>query len=246
MIINKTKTRNNCKNYIIFITKTKEGVIMTILIVEDEEKLREELKIFLESNGYQVETVKEFQNLDTNIFKINCDLILLDINLPFINGEYLLKEIRKKSNLPIIMITSKNTELDELLSISLGADDFITKPFNPQILLARINRLLTRKNNQNETIKYKNALIDVSKSLIETEDSKENLTRNELKILTYLLENKGTIVSRDDLINYLWDSDEYIDDNTLTVNINRLRTKLASLGLKDVIITKRSQGYIIL
>jgi len=219
---------------------------MTILIVEDEEKLREELKIFLESNGYQVETVKEFQNLDTNIFKINCDLILLDINLPFINGEYLLKEIRKKSNLPIIMITSKNTELDELLSISLGADDFITKPFNPQILLARINRLLTRKNNQSETIKYKNALIDVSKSLIETEHNKENLTRNELKILTYLLENKGTIVSRDDLINYLWDSDEYIDDNTLTVNINRLRTKLASLGLKDVIITKRSQGYIIL
>ncbi len=219
---------------------------MTILIVEDEEKLREELKIFLESNGYQVETVKEFQNLDTNIFKINCDLILLDINLPFINGEYLLKEIRKKSNLPIIMITSKNTELDELLSISLGADDFITKPFNPQILLARINRLLTRNNNQSETIKYKNALIDVSKSLIETEYNKENLTRNELKILTYLLENKGTIVSRDDLINYLWDSDEYIDDNTLTVNINRLRTKLASLGLKDVIITKRSQGYIIL
>lgn len=219
---------------------------MTILIVEDEEKLREELKIFLESNGYQVETVKEFQNIDTNIFKINCDLILLDINLPFINGEYLLKEIRKKSNLPIIMITSKNTELDELLSISLGADDFITKPFNPQILLARINRLLTRNNNRSETIKYKNALIDVSKSLIETEDSKENLTRNELKILTYLLENKGTIVSRDDLINYLWDSDEYIDDNTLTVNINRLRTKLASLGLKDVIITKRSQGYIIL
>lgn len=219
---------------------------MTILIVEDEEKLREELKIFLASNGYQVETVKEFQNLDTNIFKINCDLILLDINLPFINGEYLLKEIRKKSNLPIIMITSKNTELDELLSISLGADDFITKPFNPQILLARINRLLTRKNNQSETIKYKNALIDVSKSLIETEHNKENLTRNELKILTYLLENKGTIVSRDDLINYLWDSDEYIDDNTLTVNINRLRTKLASLGLKDVIITKRSQGYIIL
>lgn len=219
---------------------------MTILIVEDEEKLREELKIFLESNGYQVETVKEFQNIDTNIFKINCDLILLDINLPFINGEYLLKEIRKKSNLPIIMITSKNTELDELLSISLGADDFITKPFNPQILLARINRLLTRNNNRSETIKYKNALIDVSKSLIETEHSKENLTRNELKILTYLLENKGTIVSRDDLINYLWDSDEYIDDNTLTVNINRLRTKLASLGLKDVIITKRSQGYIIL
>ncbi len=219
---------------------------MTILIVEDEEKLREELKIFLESNGYQVETVKEFQNLDTNIFKINCDLILLDINLPFINGEYLLKEIRKKSNLPIIMITSKNTELDELLSISLGADDFITKPFNPQILLARINRLLTRNNNQSETIKYKNALIDVSKSLIETEYNKENLTRNELKILTYLLENKGTIVSRDDLINYLWDSDEYIDDNTLTVNINRLRTKLASLGLTDVIITKRSQGYIIL
>lgn len=219
---------------------------MTILIVEDEEKLREELKIFLESNGYQVETVKEFQNLDTNILKINCDLILLDINLPFINGEYLLKEIRKKSNLPIIMITSKNTELDELLSISLGADDFITKPFNPQILLARINRLLTRNNNQSETIKYKNALIDTKKSLIETEHNKENLTRNELKILTYLLENKGTIVSRDDLINYLWDSDEYIDDNTLTVNINRLRTKLASLGLTEVIITKRSQGYIIL
>lgn len=219
---------------------------MTILIIEDEQKLREELKIYLERNGYTVKEVKDFTNINVNNLILDNDLILLDINLPTVNGNYLLKEIRNISTIPIIIITSKNTELEELLSINFGADDFVTKPFNPEILLARINRLLTRNNQKPKIMKYQNALIDISKSLIKTENGQKDLTRNELKILIYLLENQGNIISRDDLINYLWDNNEYIDDNTLTVNINRLRTKLEKLKLYNVIITKRGQGYIIL
>lgn len=218
---------------------------MLILIVEDEIKLREELKIFLENNGYQVKTIDDFDDILNNIKKINCDLILMDINLPNISGSYLTKEIRKDSNVPIIMVTSKNTEMDELISINYGADDFITKPYNPQILLARIERLLKRVNNDNKIV-YNDLILDVSKSLIIKNEAIIDLSKNEFRIFYYLLINRGKIISRDDLINYLWDNNEFIDDNTLTVNINRLRNKLANIGYNDLIITRRGQGYIIL
>lgn len=218
---------------------------MLILIVEDEIKLREELKIFLENNGYQVKTIDDFDDILNNIKKINCDLILMDINLPNISGSYLTKEIRKDSNVPIIMVTSKNTEMDELISINYGADDFITKPYNPQILLARIERLLKRVNNDNKIV-YNDLILDVSKSLIIKNETIIDLSKNEFRIFYYLLINRGKIISRDDLINYLWDNNEFIDDNTLTVNINRLRNKLANIGYNDLIITRRGQGYIIL
>lgn len=217
-----------------------------ILIVEDEIKLRQELKIFLENNGYEANTIDCFDNTVDAILNSNSSLILLDINLPNINGEFVCKEVRKQSNVPIIIVTSKNTEIDELISISYGADDFVTKPYNSQILLARIERLLKRVNHQENTIKYKNIVLDISKSIITNNSLIVELSRNELKIFYYLLQNQGKIVSRDELINYLWDNNEFIDDNTLTVNINRLRNKLMDIGLSDVIITKRSQGYIIL
>ncbi len=219
---------------------------MTLLIVEDEIKLREELKQFLENNGYKVITINDFDNTLSEIKKNNCDLILMDINLPNINGEYLVKELRKDSNVPIIMVTSKNTEMDELISINYGADDFIVKPYNPQILLARIERILKRINNNDNRIVYNDLILDVSKSSIIKNDEVTQLSKNEFRIFYYLLSNRGKIISRDDLINYLWDNNEFVDDNTLTVNINRLRNKLATLGYNELIITRRGQGYIVL
>ncbi|MDD3453506.1 MAG: response regulator transcription factor [Bacilli bacterium] len=217
-----------------------------ILIIEDEIKLREELKTFLENNGYQVHLIIEFNNLINNILNSNCDLILLDINLPDNDGQFICKELRKMITTPIIMVTSKNTELDEILSINYGADDFIIKPYNPQVLLARINRLLNRYENKENIINYKDIKLDISKSIIIKQNTIIDLTKNELKILYYLLNNIGKIISREELMDYLWDNNEFVDDNTLTVNINRLRTKLEEIELKDVIITKRKQGYIIL
>lgn len=218
---------------------------MRVLLVEDDIKLCEELKLFLENNGYQVLTINKFDNTLEDIKNTNCDLILMDINLPNISGEYLVREYRKISNTPIIMVTSKNTDIDELISINYGADDFITKPYNPPILLARIERLLKRSNQLEKVIMHNDLIIDITKSVLIKDNEIIDLSKNELKILYYLLLNKGQIVSRDSLIDYLWNNNEFIDDNTLTVNINRIRTKLENIGYKDIIITKRGQGYTI-
>ena len=223
------------------------GDIMSkVLIIEDEEKLRNELGTFLKNNGYEVELLNNFNDTLNYLINSKVDLILMDINLPNIDGESLCKEYRKTSNTPIIIVTSKNTELDELISINYGADDFITKPYNPQILLARIERIIKRTSDKKNIIKYKELELDISKSLIINDTKSLEVTKNELKILCNLLNNKGHIVSRDELMDYLWDNDEFIDDNTLTVNINRLRNKLDELGLKNIIETRRGQGYIIL
>lgn len=219
---------------------------MNILIVEDEQKLRDELKKFLENNGYKVDTIIDFNDVYNYIINHNFDLILMDINLPNINGEKLTKDIRKVVNTPIIIVTSRNTDIDELLSLNYGADDFITKPYNPQILLARIERILMRKENTSTLVKYKNLNVDVYKSIMFNDTKTIDLSGNEIKILTYLLKNQGKIVSRDDIMSYLWDNNDFVDDNTLTVNINRLRNKLDDMGYIDMIVTKRGQGYIIL
>lgn len=219
-----------------------------ILIVEDDEKLRSELEIFLNNNGYQAEALKNFDNTINDILKINPDLILLDINLPGVDGEYICKEIRKQSNMGIIIVTSRDNELDELVSINYGADHYITKPFNIHILLAKINSLLRRTNNSSDSkdkIDVKDFVLNMSNSTIIKNDRTIDLTRNEYKILKYLIENRGKIVSREDIMDCLWESESFIDDNTLSVNITRLRTKLEELGLQDLIETKRGQGYIL-
>ena len=219
-----------------------------ILIVEDDKKLREELKIFLEKHGYEISILENFENAIKDILESNSDLVLLDINLPYMDGEYICKEIRKVSNVPIIMVTSRDNELDELLSINNGADQYITKPYNIQILLVKIERLLKRsmdnQTNQNK-IDCGKFILNISKSVIEKGNETIELTKNELKILHFLVLNKGKIVSRNDLMDYLWDSESFVDDNTLTVNIKRLRTKLEEIGLKDEIETKRGLGYIL-
>lgn len=219
-----------------------------ILIVEDDEKLRQELKIFLEKNGYEVVILEEFENTVEDIVKTGSDLILLDINLPYLDGEYICKEIRKQINIPIIMVTSRDNDLDELISLNNGADQYVTKPYNIQILLAKISAILrrTKKLETNQSkINLGSFVLNVSKSLIESEDTKIELTKNELKILHYLVMNKGKIVSRNEIMDYLWDSESFIDDNTLTVNMTRLRNKLEQMGVVDYIKTKRGQGYII-
>ncbi len=218
-----------------------------ILIVEDDEKLRGEIQIFLNHNGYIAESLKKFDNTMQDIMKINPDLILLDINLPGVDGQYLLKEIRKESNVPIMMVTSRDNEIDELLSINYGADHYITKPFNIQILLAKINSLLRRNNRQNvqDKINAQNFMINLSNSTVIKEGKEIELTKNELKILKYLTEKRNQIVSREEIMEYLWDSESFIDDNTLTVNMTRLRNKLEELNLKELLETKRGLGYIL-
>lgn len=219
-----------------------------ILIVEDDDKLRNELKIFLNNNGYEVCCLEKFENSIEDILKENADLLLLDINLPNSDGEYICKEIRKVSNVPIIMVTSRDNEIDELISLNNGADQYITKPYNIRILLAKVSGLLKRSQNmevnQNK-INYNGLTLDISKSIIEKENEKIELTKNELKIFHYLLLNKEKIISRDELMDYLWESESFIDDNTLSVNVKRLRNKLEELGMKDCIETKRGQGYIL-
>ena len=220
-----------------------------ILIVEDDEKLSKELEKFLSQNGYEVERLTNFKNCIEDILKSKCGLILLDINLPGNNGEYICKEVRKVSEVPIVMITSVDNELDQLISLNYGADDYITKPFNLQILLAKIATILKRANNTNSEqnkLNCKDFILNMSKSTIEKDGKEIELTKNEFKIIYYLVQKRGQIVSREDIINYLWDSESFIDDNTLTVNIKRLRLKLEEINLEDLIETKRGQGYILI
>lgn len=219
-----------------------------ILIVEDDEKLCDELKIFLNNNGYEAQSLNKFDDTIQDILKINPDLLLLDINLPNNDGEFICKEIRKVSSLPIIMVTSRDNELDELLSINYGADHYVTKPFNIQILLAKIASLLKRSNgtlNAQDKMDCKEFVLNLAKSTLEKEEKTIELTKNEFKILKYLAENREKIVPREEIMEVLWDSESFIDDNTLTVNITRLRNKLEELNLKELLETKRGQGYIL-
>ena len=219
-----------------------------ILIVEDDEKLRNELKIFLEKNGYEVEILENFKNTIEDILNINPDIVLLDINLPNVDGQYVCKEIRKTSNMGIIIVTSRDSEIDELLSINYGADHYITKPYNIQILLAKIASLLRRANASGEVsdkIDAKDFIINTSNSTIEKQGKVIELTKNEYKILKYLVQNREKIVSREEMMDCLWQTESFIDDNTLTVNITRLRNKLEEINLKELLETRRGQGYIL-
>lgn len=216
-----------------------------ILIVEDDTSISEELKNLLENSGYNGVILKDFENSYEEIKRENPDLILLDINIPKLNGEMLLQKIRKESNVPIIMVTSKNTETDEVLSMSYGADDYITKPYNPTILLLRINAIFKRIENKNDILTYNDLIVDPKKGIIKSDKEELILTKNEMIIFTFLLANRGNIVTRDDLMTDLWNNDSYINDNALNVNISRLRTKLTDFGYEDAIETRKGQGYIL-
>lgn len=217
-----------------------------IVIVEDDKTIREELKELLRNSGYQPEVLESFEHTKEDILELNPDLILLDINLPNKNGELILKEIRNESNVPIIMVTSKNTDIDEVLSMSYGADDFVTKPYNPTILLLRINAIFKRLETEVEYIQYKDLKVITKKGVILYGSQEVVLTKNEMIIFNFLISNQGRIVTRDELMTTLWNSSEYINDNTLTTNISRLRKKLEDIGYEDSIETRKGQGYILL
>ena len=219
-----------------------------ILIVEDDKKLRSELETFLNKNGFIAKGLEKFDNTIQDILDENPDLVLLDINLPYLDGEFVCKEVRKVSNVPIIMVTSRDNEIDELMSLNYGADQYVTKPYNIQILLAKITGLLRRNQNpgiNHEKIDFNEYTLNIEKIIIEKNNKKIDLTKNEYSILYFLSIHKNTVVSRDEIMDYLWESEEFIDDNTLNVNIKRLRTKLEELGLEDKIETKRGQGYLL-
>lgn len=217
-----------------------------ILIIEDEKIVSNKLKQLLDSSGYNSLILKDFKNVLNEVELISPDLILLDINLPEVNGEILLQNIRKKSKIPVIMLTSKNNESDEIISMSFGADDYITKPYNPTILLLRINNIFKRLENNDAIYTYKDLSIDIKRGIIKKQDTGILLTKNEILILDFLLNNQGKIISRDDLITELWSNSEFVNDNTLTVNISRLRNKLKELGYENAIETKKGMGYILL
>ena len=222
--------------------------MFTIMIIEDNELIRNEIHNLLDLNRYKTIKVNDFNSITKQVKEYNPDLILLDINLPDEDGFKICTEIRSFSKVPIIFVTSRNTNIDELMGITLGADDFITKPYNTQILLARIASLLKRAYPNEKTIdniEHNGITLNILKSTIEKNDKSVELTKNELKILHYLLINKGKIVSRVDILEYLWDSALFVNDNTLTVNITRIRSKVEELGIKDYIITKRGQGYMV-
>ena len=217
-----------------------------ILIVEDDEKLSKELKIFLDKNGYDSVILQKFDNAVEDILEENADLILLDINLPNKNGYEICSKIRTKSKLPIIFVTSRNSSMDELNGIMLGGDDYIEKPYNVPVLLARIQNLLNRvypKEQKSSKLEYKGITLDILKSQIKYNDKEIELTKTEIKTLYYLLKNTDRIIARTEIIDYLWDNEVYADDNSLSVVITRLREKLKKIGVEHLIETKRGQGY---
>lgn len=222
-----------------------------IMIVEDDREISNQLSSFLENNGYACVAVDDFNDVSAQIIAVNPDMALLDITLPGTDGESILRELRKQSDVPVIIVTSKNTEMDEVICMSYGADDFIAKPYNPAILLLHIEAVFKRlsHNSEEAAITYENVKLNAARGNMEivtpTGVNVVDLTKNEIGILTYLIQKKGTIVTRDELISYLWDSEEFVDDNTLTVNINRVRTKLRENGVEDLIKTKRGIGYLL-
>ena len=214
-----------------------------IMIVEDDKTISKELFYLLKNSDYDAYILENFENAKDEIIKSNSDLILLDINIPFLNGELLLKEIRKESNIPVIMVTSKESEADEVISYSYGADDYITKPYNPTILLLNINSLLKRCEHNKSMITYKDIIFDIGKGIVKRNNKEIILTKNEIIIFNLLLSNKDRIVTKDEIMTDLWNNDEYINENALTVNISRLRSKLSDLGYENMIETRKGIGY---
>lgn len=226
---------------------------MQIVIVEDDKGIRKELKQLLKNALYEVKIIEEFKDVAGQICRMTPlpDLVLLDLNLPEESGFDICTRLKEHSDIPIIFLTSRTDSMDELMGILKGADDYITKPFNPPILLARIGVVLKRTTNRNAeksrtdalNLEYKGVILNVAGGYIEYKEKKADLTKNELKILHLLYQKKGEIVPRLDMIEYLWDNEVFIDDNTLSVNVTRLRGKLADIGVTDFIETKRGMGY---
>lgn len=216
-----------------------------IMIIEDDAAIREELALLLKNEGYLPLAVTDYTNIPEQVNRECPDLLLLDIGLPGKDGFSLCAGIRRKSHTPVIFITSRDSASDELLALSLGGDDYIRKPYHIPVLLARIRAVLRRQGEpaQPDTLEANGLTLHLTSGTASSGSASAELTRNELKILAYLMTHAGEIVSRADLIDALWDSQIYIDDNTLSVNMTRLRTRLEAMGLPGFIKTRRGMGY---
>ena len=220
---------------------------MHIMIVEDDADIRQELRVLLENALYRVTAPEYFSDVASAVVSEGPDLVLLDLNLPEESGFEICTKIRAESEVPVIFVTSRTDSMDELNGMLKGGDDYITKPFQAPILLARIAAVLkrTHRNTEGETSKlmHKGVELDIARGIIRYSGKQTELTRNELKILHYLFQKKEEIVPRGDMIEYLWDNQVFIDDNTLSVNVTRIRGKLREIGVFDLIETKRGMGY---
>ena len=219
-----------------------------VMIVEDDEIISNSIAGYLNKWQYTTHEVSNFQNVITEFVEEKPDIVLMDINLPYFDGYYFCEEIRKISKVPIIFISSASDDMNIVMAMNIGTDDFIEKPFKLVVLKAKIEALLRRVynfNSSNSLIVYKEVIFDINKDEIKYKDNIATLTKNESKILTILLEKREKIVSREEIITALWQSDNFIDENTLSVNINRLRAKLKSIGIDEFITTKKGKGYIV-
>lgn len=217
-----------------------------IFVVEDDEAIREELVPLLEREGFEVVACDDYAHAADQALAASVDLVLLDLTLPQTDGQLVCRELRQRSDIPVIVLTSRTTEVDEVMSMSLGADDFIAKPYSARVLLAHVSALLRRVAGAAEassSLERGGVTLDLSRSQVTHDGASVELTKNELRILALLMRRGGTIVTREALMRELWESDVFVDDNTLTVNINRLRGTLARVGVKDWLVTHRGQGY---
>lgn len=219
-----------------------------ILIVEDDEAIAQTEKEHLEKWDYHVHCVENFRNILYDVEKFQPDLILMDVKLPFYNGFYWCAQIRKFSKIPIVFVSSADEDMNIVMAMDMGGDDFISKPFALPVLTAKINAMLRRSysfKGQVNILEHKNLRLNLSDGVAMYEDTSVSLTRNELKILQLLMENAGEMVTRDTIMMQLWESESFIDDNTLTVNVARIRKKLKDIGAFDYIITKKGIGYLV-
>ena len=217
-----------------------------IFLVEDDETIAKMVKNHLEKWDYEVRIAQKFDRIMAEFADYEPQLVLMDIGLPFYNGYHWCTQIRKVSNVPVVFLSSAADNMNIVMAVTMGADDFIAKPFDMQVLTVKIQAILRRSYDfagNSSVLEHKGAMLNISEADLSYEGENLELTKNELKILQTLFENKASIVTRDTLMTKLWESDTYVDENTLSVNVNRLRKKLASIGLSDFIITKKGIGY---
>lgn len=215
-----------------------------VFIVEDDAAIAGELARALEREGFRTAAAERFDRVVPDILAAAPDLVLLDLTLPGTDGQFIARDLREHSQVPIIVLTSRTTEIDEVMAMNLGADDFIPKPYRLRVLVARIQALLRRADGGAATILSHNGVeLDSARSVARANEREVELTKNECRILVLLMSRAGQVVSRADIMRDLWESEAFIDDNTLTVNINRLRATLEKIGVANYLVTKRGQGY---
>lgn len=216
-----------------------------IYVIEDDDAIRGELVEVLERNGFRTVAAADFSRVVEDIAAAHPDLVLLDLTLPGTDGQFVCRELRAVSDVPVIVLTSRTTEIDEVMSMTMGADDFIPKPYSARVLVARIQALLRRTSGSEakSELEHNGLTLDLLRSVARSAGGQVELTKNEMRILALLMRRAGTIVSREALMRELWDSEAFVDDNTLTVNINRLRATLEKIGITGYLVTHRGRGY---